>query len=161
MNSKSRPRKTDPDAAALVVSRVFDAPPATVFRLWSDPAHVKEWWHPQDFTTPVFEMDFRIGGSYRYCIRSQGQDGWAKGTYREIEAPLKLVFTFQWESGDAAHDAETLVTVTFEPERGAKTRLTFRQEPFSSAQVRDSHAEGWGQVLDAFQAFAATEGSAR
>ena len=48
----------------LVIERVFDAPPALVFRLWSDPARVKEWWHPKDFVTPSFEMDFREGGAY-------------------------------------------------------------------------------------------------
>jgi len=50
------------DARALVLTRVFDAPPDAVFALWSDPAHVQAWWHPKDFTTPVFEMDFRVGG---------------------------------------------------------------------------------------------------
>jgi uncharacterized protein YndB with AHSA1/START domain len=160
MNSNSS--ATAPaDESALVVSRVFDAPPAAVFSLWSDPAHVKQWWHPKDFTTPVFEMDFRVGGAYRYCIRSNGTDSWAEGTYREIEAPRRLVFTFRWDSGDAAHDAETLVTMTFAPERGGQTLLTFRQEPFASNPARDSHAEGWGQLLDAFGSFVATQRTAR
>jgi uncharacterized protein YndB with AHSA1/START domain len=147
----------DQEARALVVRRVFDAPPATVFSLWSDPAHVRQWWHPRDFTTPAFEMDFRVGGGYRYCIRSQGKDHWAHGTYRQIDAPKRLVFTFFWESGNPVHDAETLITITFAPERGDRTLMTFRQEPFASTGDRDSHADGWGQVLDAFGAFVATQ----
>jgi uncharacterized protein YndB with AHSA1/START domain len=140
----------DTDASALVLTRVFDAPPAQVFGLWSDPEHVKEWWHPKDFTTPVFEMDFREGGAYRYCIRSKGRDGWAHGTYKKIDAPHRLVFTFQWESGDATHDAETLITLSFEPQGDDQTLMTFRQAPFASTAARDSHGAGWGQVLDAF-----------
>jgi uncharacterized protein YndB with AHSA1/START domain len=144
-------------SSALVLERVFDAPPEIVFAAWSDPAHVKAWWHPAGYTTPVFEMDFRVGGSFRYCIRKDGRDGWARGTYREIEAPSRIAFTFQWQSGDAGQDAETLVTVTFEP-RGERTLLTFRQEPFDSDARRHSHGQGWAQVLESFATFVAAHG---
>jgi len=136
----------------LVIERVFDAPPALVFRLWSDPARVREWWHPKDFVTPSFEMDFREGGAYRYSIRSAKNHGWAHGVYREIVPPSRIVFTFQWQSGDAAHDAETLVSVSFEA-HGERTLLTFRQEPFSSSESRHSHGVGWNQVLASFESF--------
>ena len=100
-------------------------------------------------------MDFREGGAYRCCIRTNGTDSWAEGQYREITAPRRLVFTFRWDSGDAQYDAETLITVTFEPQNG-KTLLTFRQEPFASAERRDGHAQGWSQVLDGLGDFLAT-----
>jgi uncharacterized protein YndB with AHSA1/START domain len=135
---------------ALVIRRVFDAPPDTVFRLWSDPARVKEWWHPKGFTTPTFEMNFRKGGAYRYSIRSEKNHGWAHGVYQEIDAPHRLVMSFQWETGDPAHDQPTLITITFDPQGEGKTLLTFRQEPFASEAERLSHTAGWGQVLDAF-----------
>ena len=145
-------------ASALVLERVFAAPADIVFAAWSDPAHVKAWWHPDGYTTPVFEMDFRVGGSFRYCIRKDGRDGWARGTYREIDPPSRIVFTFQWQSGDAAHDAETLVTVTFEAQ-GERTLLGFRQEPFDSGTRRHSHGQGWAQVLESFAAFLAASRS--
>jgi uncharacterized protein YndB with AHSA1/START domain len=145
------------DDRTLVLTRRFDAPRELVFRLWSDLDLVKRWWHPRDFTTPVFEMDFRVGGAYRYCIRSQGQDGWAHGTYREIVAPERLVFTFQWDSGDAVHDTPTLITLDFAA-HGDKTLLTLRQAPFASVKERDGHAGGWGQVLDAFEQCLAEQG---
>jgi uncharacterized protein YndB with AHSA1/START domain len=140
----------------LVLRRLVDAPPEIVFSAWSDPAHVAEWWRPQGFVTPVFDMDFRVGGEFRYCIRKDGRDGWARGTYREIVAPSRIVFTFQWQSGDAGHDAETLVTVTFEPQ-GERTVLTFRQEPFASDAARHSHGQGWSQVLESFDSFLVTQ----
>jgi uncharacterized protein YndB with AHSA1/START domain len=142
-------------AGSLVLQRVFAAPPEIVFAAWSDPTHVAEWWHPKGFTTPVFEMDFRVGGRFRYGIRSARHDGWAHGTYREIEAPHRIVFTFQWEGGPAAPQAETLITLTFEP-RGDDTLLTFRQEPFASDAARHSHGQGWHQVLEHLDAFLAS-----
>jgi uncharacterized protein YndB with AHSA1/START domain len=135
---------------ALVLRRVFDAPPATVFRLWSDPTRVKEWWHPKGFTTPTFEMDFRKGGAYRYSIRSEKHHGWAHGVYREIDPPNRIVMSFQWETGDVAHDQPTLIELTFEEQEERKTLFTFRQEPFTSEAERQSHGVGWGQVFDAF-----------
>ena len=134
----------------LVIERVFDAPPALVFRLWSDPARVREWWHPKDFVTPSFEMDFREGGAYRYSIRSAKNHGWAHGVFRDIDPPNRIVMSFQWDSGDAMHDRPTLITLTFDAHGEGKTLLTFRQEPFTSEAERQSHGVGWGQVLDAF-----------
>ena len=139
-------------ADVLVLRRVIDAPRDLVFAVWSDPLHIAEWWRPAGYTTPVFEMDFRVGGGFRYCIRNAGRDGWARGVYREIVPPSRIAFTFQWQSGDAAHDAETLVTVTFEVQ-GEGTLLTFRQEPFSSSESRHGHGVGWNQVLESFESF--------
>ncbi len=139
-------------ADVLVLQRLIDAPRDLVFEVWSDPLHVAEWWRPAGYTTPVFEMDFRVGGGFRYCIRKAGRDGWAHGVYRDIVPPSRLAFTFQWQSGDVAHDAETLVTVTFEVREGG-TLLTFRQEPFSTSESRHGHGVGWNQVLESFESF--------
>ena len=143
-------------ADVLVLRRLIDAPRELVFAVWADPLHVAEWWRPDGYTTPVFEMDFRVGGGFRYCIRKAGRDGWARGLYREIVSPSRIVFTFQWQSGDAAHDAETLVTVTFD-EHDERTLLTFRQEPFPSPESRHGHGIGWSQVLDSFASFVAKQ----
>jgi len=137
---------------ALVLRRVFDAPRETVFRLWSDPLRVKEWWHPKGFTTTRFEMDFREGGAYRFTVHSEVREGSAYGVYRVIEAPQRIVMSFQWDSGDPAHDRPTLVTLEFEEQGADRTLLTFFQEPFDSDADRISHSQGWGQVLDSFAA---------
>jgi uncharacterized protein YndB with AHSA1/START domain len=57
------------------------------------------------------------------------------------------VFTFQWEWAPEISD-ETLITVSFEPQGKAGTRLTFTQAPFASEEMRDGHTAGWGAVLD-------------
>ncbi len=154
----SPPRGT-PGDHALVLTRIFDAPPEAVFSLWSDSAHVKAWWRPEGFTTPVFEMDFRVGGAYRYCICRGEQQSWAQGEYRVIDPPHCIVMSFRWDSGDPAHDRETLITVTFAPEGESATLMTFRQAPFDTDAARHSHGQGWGQVLDAFGRFLASRRS--
>jgi len=137
---------------ALEISRVFDAPRRLVYELWTSPRHMLRWWGPRDgerdFTTPVCEMDFRPGGSYRICIRSpDGKDYWQRGEYREIVPAERLVFSFAWDMpGEALHD--TLVTVGFADHGPNRTLLTFRQAPFDSAQGRDGHRVGWDQCLD-------------
>ena len=140
---------------ALVLRRVFEAPRETVFRLWSDPSRVKEWWHPKGFTTTRFEMEFREGGAYRFTVRSEARESSAYGVYRVIDAPHRIVMSFQWDSGNAALDRPTQVTLTFEEQSADKTLLTFCQEPFDSEAERISHSQGWGQVLDAFAAMLA------
>ena len=137
---------------SLTIVRTLPAPPAIVFEAWTSAEHARRWWYPRvngaDFACVAFEMDFRVGGAYRYCIRSpQGQDSWAHGVFRAIEPERRLEMTFQWESGSGIPDA-TLITVSFEPEGRDATRLTFRQAPFESADMRDGHAAGWGAVLD-------------
>ena len=147
MSTVAAPAATE---QALVLRRVFDAPKEAVFCLWSDPSRVKEWWHPKGFTTTRFEMDFREGGVYRFSVRSEARESSAYGVYRVIEAPHRIMMSFQWDSGDMANDRQTLVTLTFEDQGADKTLLTFRQEPFDSEAERISHGQGWGQVLDAF-----------
>ncbi|MDQ6734061.1 MAG: SRPBCC domain-containing protein [Nitrospirota bacterium] len=54
----------------LVVTRVFDAPVEQVWKAWSDPEYVMQWWGPEGFTAPVAKMDFREGGTSLVCMRS-------------------------------------------------------------------------------------------
>ena len=136
----------------LRIERVFDAPPSLVFRLWSDPARVKEWWHPEGFETERFEMDFRVGGAYRFTSASATSSHSAHGVYREIVAPERIVMTFEWEGTGPFAGRQTLITIGFAPHGERRTLLTFEQAPFATPEGRDDHVKGWSQVLDAFAA---------
>ena len=138
--------RTDTVAAqplSLEFSRVFDAPPALVFRMWSSPEHLTRWWGPKGFTSSVKKLEFRKGGRYHLLIHGDSDNGMS-GIFREIVENEKIVFTFAWDHDPAW---ETLVTVTLRAE-GTGTRLTFRQEPFADIETRDSHLGGWGECLD-------------
>ena len=138
----------------LEISRVVDAPRDVAFRIWTTPAHLARWWGPKDFTATIERLEFREGGAYRHAIYKDDHHYGMSGVYREIVAPERIVFTFAWDDQHGQPGDETLITVTFE-EVGKKTRLIFRQEPFTSVESRDSHAAGWGECLDRMQAYLA------
>ena len=139
----------------LSITRIFDAPPALVFALWSKPEHFKRWMGPADFTCPEVEMDFRVGGAYRALIQSPKHgDNRFGGFYREIEPDRRLVFTFAWDNDGPSAGVETLVTVTFE-EHDGKTVQSFHQRPFRDVARRDSHVGGWNSTFDKQQAYLA------
>src|ERR1700733_4432631 len=108
-------------AQELTVTRVFDAPRALVFKMWTQPKHLMQWWGPRGYTTPACEMDVRPDGALRLCMRSSsdGHDLWVTGVFREVVEPERLVFT---ATNDIDH-VETVISVTFADQAG-KTLLT-------------------------------------
>ena len=94
MSPKNNPLHEPAEDREFVITRVFDAPRSLVFKMWTDPKHMAHWWGPKGFTNPVCEMDVRPGGAWRIVMR--GPDGGehpAKGVYREVVAPGRLVMT--------------------------------------------------------------------
>lgn len=148
------------DIDELTITRVFDAPRELVFKAWTDPEIVKQWWGPKDFTAPYAKMDLRPGGKYLNCMRSpDGKDYWSTGVYREVVASQRIVMTdsFSDEHGNvvpASHygmssdfPLEMLVTITFEEYQG-KTRLTLRHAGFPAGPDRDDARQGWSESFD-------------
>jgi uncharacterized protein YndB with AHSA1/START domain len=134
----------------LVVSRLIDAPRALVFRAWTQPEHIARWWGPQGYITIFCDMDIRIGGRYRFGMRSpEGIEQWKVGVFRELVEPERVVFTFAWEAPDGSLGHELLTTVTFADQDG-KTLLTLRQAVFETTDRRDDHLRGWTSCLERF-----------
>lgn len=132
----------------LVITRVFDAPRALVFKLWTDSNHARRWWGPRDYPATSLQMDVRPGGAWRCCLRSTetGKELWQGGVFRKVAPPERLEFTFAWdEKGERG--LETLVTVTF-AEQDGMTLMTFRHAPFQSIAERDGHQGGWTSTFD-------------
>jgi len=112
---------TTPGDREIHVERVFDAPRDTVWALMNDPQLIPEWWGPRRMTTTVDRYDFRPGGSWRFVhVDGDGQEHAFRGDFREIEAPERIVRTFEWE-GMPGH--VSVETATFE-DLGEQTRLT-------------------------------------
>ena len=140
----------------IVVARVFDAPRRLVFRAWTDPELAVHWWGPKGFTSISCEMDVRPGGRWRRRMRSpDGSLRCARGVYREIVAPERLLFTYAWEDADGRPGRETLVRVSF-IERGRRTELTLRQGFFATMTASDSHRDGWTGCLERFAEYLGT-----
>jgi uncharacterized protein YndB with AHSA1/START domain len=137
----------------LVIERVFDAPRSLVFEAWTKPEHLMNWFCPKGFTVPACEMDFRVGGAYRLCMRSsEGRDHWVHGVYREIVAGERIVWTGILESDGN----ETLSTITFADHHG-KTKLTVHQTySFESDSTRGA-PQGWAETLDRLAEYVANQ----
>jgi uncharacterized protein YndB with AHSA1/START domain len=130
-------------AGEMILTRVFDAPRELVFRAWSDPGHLVQWWGPKGFTLPGCEMDFRTGGAYRFVMRGpDGNDNPFHGVYREIVRNERIVYTAIL---DNLRGHELLTTVTF-ADKGGKTKLTVRQTTPPGEAGRGQN-QGWSETL--------------
>jgi uncharacterized protein YndB with AHSA1/START domain len=127
----------------IVATRIFDAPRDLVFKVWTDPTHIGNWWGPKGFVTTTFKMDVKPGGVWRFVMHGpDGRDYENKITYLEVVKPERIVYK---HGGDK--DVEPVnfqVTATFEPQ-GEKTKLTMRMT-FPSAAARDHVVKTYGAV---------------
>ncbi len=145
----------------MVVTRIFDAPRALVWKAFTDPQYVMQWWGPKGFTAPVCKMDFRVGGKFLYCMRApDGQEFWNAGEYREIVLHEKIVSSMyfadsQGNKVEAAHYGmdhtaidDAYDVITFEDFGNGQTKLTFTGNETMEQAINSGQVEGWNQILD-------------
>jgi uncharacterized protein YndB with AHSA1/START domain len=145
----------------LSITRLIDASRAKVYRCWSEPELLKQWFAPAPYTTPVAELDLRPGGGNTIVMRSpEGEDMPNRGQYLEVVPNERIVFTDAY-TGDWQPGAKPFMTVilTFEDE-GGKTRYTARVRHWS-AEDKAAHEKmgfetGWGICADQLAALAKT-----
>jgi uncharacterized protein YndB with AHSA1/START domain len=144
---------TKGDPREIVITRLFDATRETVFAAWSTADHLKHWFAPAGYSVTFCTVEFRVGGAWRLRFQHpDGRDVWARGTFREIVAPERIVFTDIVVNEDDAPRLEVLTTVTFAEERG-KTRLTVQVhvvELFdpSAAPIVARLDSGWRETVE-------------
>ncbi len=143
----------------LVLTRVFDAPRELLFKVWTDPKHVAQWWGPHGFTNPVCELDARPGGAIR--IHMRGPNGIVypmTGVYQEVVEPERLVFISAALDADGKPMFELLNTVTFADE-GGKTKQILRvrviKRTAQAAPYLAGMEQGWTQGLERLAAYVA------
>jgi uncharacterized protein YndB with AHSA1/START domain len=144
----------------LVLTRLIDAPRAKLFRCWTEPKLLQQWFGPAPYTTPVAEVDLRVGGASNMVMRSpDGHEIPCPGTYLEIVPDRKLVFTDAYTGDWVPKNGKPFMTaiITFDDEDG-KTRYTARVRHWS-ADDKKTHEDmgfhsGWGQCADQLAALA-------
>ena len=118
----------------IVMTRVFDAPRHLVYEAFTKPDLVKRWLGVfGGWSLPVCEIDFRVGGRYRFLWRKEGAEMGMGGVYKEIVPNERIVNTEKFD--DPWYEGEGLGTVTF-VERGGKTTMT-QTIMYTSKQARD------------------------
>jgi uncharacterized protein YndB with AHSA1/START domain len=134
---------------ALRLSRVIRADRQAVWNAWTRPEEMKKWSCPAPGGVQSITADFRVGGSFDLVMEVDGVRHHAFGTYREIDAPHRLVYTWDWKEEENAM-GETVVTVEFREVEGG-TEVVLVHDGFPVAEARDGHEEGWGLCLAHFE----------
>jgi len=119
----------------LRITRAFEAPARLVFEALHRPENVRRWWAPRSRGEMTrCEVDLRVGGAWRFQMRTAaGREVGFHGTYLEVEAPVRVVYT---EIFDPFPEAPSTVTVTLAEARG---RTTMVQEcSYPSREVREA-----------------------
>ena len=147
----------------LEISRVLRVPRALVWKAWSDPAHLKEWWCPKPWTTEVRAFDLRPGGAFHTFMR--GPDGGTSdnpGAFLEVVPQSRLVWTSalleHWRP--AADPWMPLTAYINLSDEGEHTRYVATVLHKDKA-TRDQHEamgffDGWGTCITQLEQFAAS-----
>jgi uncharacterized protein YndB with AHSA1/START domain len=162
------PRNDDSSASEeLVVTRVFRAPRALVFEVWTVADHFVRWFAPRGAELPFCELDPRVGGVIHFCHEfDDGKKLWVKGQFDEVVTPERLAYTLRFvdEAGrPAGHpaipdwplEAVGKTTVSFDDE-ALGTRVTLRQRilpPRAAAHPAVVHERrlartGWTEIME-------------
>jgi uncharacterized protein YndB with AHSA1/START domain len=161
---------TSPD---FVISRVLDAPRDLVWKCFTDPERMKQWWGPKGFTVIASKMDLRVGGTYHYGMKApDGTPMWGKFVFREIVPSKRLDFisSFSDEKGGTTRHPghmswplEMHSTFTFEELPGGKTKFTVRwaahnataeeQKVFDTSH--EGMTQGWSGTMEQLEAYLA------
>lgn len=138
----------------LVLTRVVDVPADKLYRGWTEPELMKQWFAPKPFTAPVAETDVRPGGSSFIVMKDpEGNEYPNRGVYLDVVPGKKIVFTDAFDSAWIPSAKPFFVaTVEFEDLGGGKTRYTATARHWT-VEDRQAHEamgfhEGWGVCLD-------------
>ena len=144
----------------LVLTRLIDAPREKLFRCWTEPELMKQWFAPLPWTTTKAEMDVRPGGSSLIVMRSpQGEEFPNPGIVLEVVKNEKLVFTDAYTKAWEPSAKPFMTAIITFADEGGKTRYTARALHWT-AEDRKTHEDmgfhqGWGQCADQLAALAA------
>ncbi len=152
LDAKTTTETTSSDRK-LIISRIIDAPRERVFKAWTDPELLKQWFAPLPYTTPVAELDVRPGGANLIVMRDlAGNEFPNRGVYLEVVKNERIVFTNAYTTAwEPSEKPFMTVILTFEDE-GGKTKYTARVLHWTVAD-REAHEkmgfhQGWGQCAD-------------
>jgi uncharacterized protein YndB with AHSA1/START domain len=144
----------------LVLTRLIQAPRAKLWRAWTEPELLKQWFAPLPYTTPVVELDLRPGGRCLVVIRDpEGRDWPNPGVYLDLVENERLVFTDAYVSAWEPSSKPFMTAIITFADEGPGTRYTARVLHWTVADRAEHEKmgfhQGWGQCADQLAAVAA------
>ena len=130
----------------LTVARVINAPCAAVWRAWTEPKQLAQWFSPKEVECRDLTADVKVGGAFRVHMISARGEHFAIGKYKEIVPNKRLQFSMEWENYAMPN---SVVTISFE-DLGATTRLTLVHEGLSDEEDLQQHTHGWNSQMEKF-----------
>jgi len=135
----------------VVITQLFDAPCDLVWKAYTDPGLIPQWWGPRNLSTTVETMDVKKRGKWRFVQKdSDGKEYAFNGVYKEIIPKKELIYTFEYE---AMPGHEILETITFDEIKG-KTKLTdkslFKTDEDLDGMVKSGMEEGATESMERF-----------
>jgi uncharacterized protein YndB with AHSA1/START domain len=141
MSGKNKLSVTTPSDTEILLSRIFDAPRHLVFETMTKPEHVRRWWCMDGYTMSVCDIDFRVGGKWRYVMVGPDGEVGFRGVYKEIVPVERIV---QTEIFEPFPDSPSLCTMTLEERDGKTYYQTLVQH--TSKEARDMHVQSGMEV---------------
>jgi len=151
----------------MVVTKVFDAPRELVWKAWTDPKYIMQWWGPKGFSCPACQMDVRVGGKSLLCMKTpDGYEGWNAIEYHEIVLHEKIVSSmyFSDSKGNKIDPAELGIeepidgaydVTLFEDLGNGQTKLTYIGNESIASAKESGQFYGWVETLDKIAAVVA------
>jgi uncharacterized protein YndB with AHSA1/START domain len=140
---------TRTEGCDLILTRIINAPPEKIFRAWTEPALLTQWFTPPPWTTPYAELDLRTGGSSLIVMRGpDGQEVPNRGVYLEVVPNRSVVFTNAYTSAwEPSEKPFMTVILTFEDLGDGRTNYTALVRHWTIA-YREQHEkmgfhQGW------------------
>lgn len=143
-----------PASHELVLERVFNAPREKLYRCWTEPELLKQWFCPSPWTVSRAELDVRPGGSSLVVMRSpEGKEFANPGVFLEVVPNERIVTTDAYTSAWLPSEKPFMTAiVTFEEMGGGRTRYIARARHWSAEDMAAHEAmgfhEGWGKAAD-------------
>lgn len=139
----------EPGQQGIVITRTFDAPRDLVFKAYTDPDLISQWWGPERYTTRIDKMDVKPGGIWRFVQNDQDGNEFAfKGVYHEIAPTERVVQTFEFEGMPGHVSLETLQLEEVDGKTKSTSTAIFQSVEDRDGMFASGMQEGASESMD-------------